>query len=154
MVYRLYRKQLLNTDIDDAWSYFSSANNLPEISPKNMKFTVLTQLENDILFKGMLIDYTVAPLFNIPLRWQTEIIHVKPQHSFIDFQKKGPFKLWRHEHIFTETSQGLLMEDILQYELPLGFLGILAHKWMVRKKIGFIFDYRAQVIHQKFNVVK
>ena len=62
MVHRLYREQQLNCDIETAWKFFSSANNLAVITPKDMNFTVLTKLENDEIYKGMLIDYTVSPI--------------------------------------------------------------------------------------------
>ncbi len=108
MVHRLYREQQLNCDIETAWKFFSSANNLAVITPKDMNFTVLTKLENDEIYKGLLIDYTVSPILKIPMKWQTQITQVDFQRSFTDFQQKGPYKLWNHFHEFIPNENGVL----------------------------------------------
>lgn len=151
MVHQLQRQQQLNCDIQTAWEFFSSANNLSEITPKDMNFVVRTQLGNDEIYEGMLIDYHVSPLLGIKLDWQTEITQVKIQESFTDFQKKGPFKLWNHFHEFVQNDEGVMMNDTVTYELPLGFLGELAHHIMVKNKLKNIFDYRFKILEETFN---
>ncbi|MFC4163283.1 hypothetical protein ACFOWU_06450 [Epilithonimonas zeae] len=151
MKHQLKREQQLNCNIEKAWAFFSSANNLSVITPKDMNFTVLTQLENDDIFEGMIIDYHVSPLFNIKMNWQTEIIKVDYLKSFIDFQVKGPYKLWHHYHEFVENDEGVLVKDVVDYELPLGFLGEIAHNLFVKKKLDHIFDYRKEVLELLFN---
>lgn len=150
MKHRLVREQQLNCDIETAWKFFSSANNLSEITPKDMGFIVLTEMKEDEIYKGMLIDYYVSPLFGIKMKWQTEITHVDFQKSFIDFQKKGPYKLWNHHHEFIANKDGVLMKDTIDYELPMGFLGEIAHRLFVRKKLEHIFDYRFRVLRKLF----
>lgn len=151
MKHRLFREQQLNCDMATAWKFFSSANNLSEITPKDMNFIVLTTMENDEIYEGMLIDYYISPLFGIKMKWQTEIIKVNFQKSFIDFQKKGPYKLWHHHHEFIPNENGVLMKDTVDYELPMGFLGEIAHPVFVKKKLKHIFDYRYAVLEEMFN---
>lgn len=151
MVHRLYREQQLNCDIETAWNFFSSANNLAVITPKDMNFTVLTKLENDEIYKGMLIDYTVSPILKIPMKWQTQITQVDFQKSFTDFQQKGPYKLWNHYHEFIPNENGVLIKDTVSYELPMGFLGEIAHKLFVKSKLKNIFDFRHEVLEVMFN---
>ena len=151
MVHRLYREQQLNCDIETAWKFFSSANNLAIITPKDMNFTVLTKLENDEIYKGMLIDYTVSPILKIPMKWQTQITQVDFQKSFTDFQQKGPYKLWNHYHEFIPNENGVLIKDTVSYELPMGFLGEIAHKLFVKSKLKNIFDFRHEVLEVMFN---
>ncbi|WP_160139782.1 SRPBCC family protein [Chryseobacterium sp. c4a] len=150
MKHKLFREQQLNCDIETAWKFFSSANNLSEITPKDMGFTVLTAMENDEIYEGMLIDYYVSPLFGIKMKWQTEITHVDFQKSFIDFQRKGPYKLWKHHHEFIPNDEGVLMRDTIDYELPMVFLGEIAHSLFVKKKLDHIFDYRFRVLSRLF----
>lgn len=151
MIHQLYREQQLNCTIDEAWRFFSSANNLSKITPKEMNFIVRTQLSDDNIYKGMIIDYFVSPMLNIKMSWQTEITEVDFQKSFTDFQKKGPYKLWNHRHDFIENENGVLMKDTVDYELPLGFLGEIAHSLFVKKKLEHIFDYRTKVLEEMFN---
>lgn len=154
MKHQLYREQQLNTDLENAWTFFSSANNLSKITPKEMNFIVRTQLDDDNIYKGMIIDYYVSPLLGIKMSWQTEITQVENQKSFTDFQKKGPYKLWNHHHEFIENEDGVLMKDTIDYELPLGFLGEIAHRLFVRKKLEHIFEYRKVILEQMFNSKK
>ena len=151
MVHRLYREQQLNCDIETAWKFFSSANNLAVITPKDMNFTVLTKLQNDEIYKGMLIDYTVSPILKIPMKWQTQITQVDFQKSFTDFQQKGPYKLWKHYHEFIPNENGVLIKDTVSYELPMGFLGEIAHQLFVKSKLKSIFDFRHEVLEVMFN---
>jgi ligand-binding SRPBCC domain-containing protein len=151
MKHQFYREQQLNCDIQTAWKFFSSANNLSEITPKDMNFIVLTHFDNDEIYEEMTIDYYVSPLFGIKMKWQTEIIQVDFQKSFTDFQKKGPYKLWHHHHEFIENENGVLMKDTVDYELPFGFLGEIAHSVLVKKKLENIFNYRYKVLEERFN---
>ena len=154
MKYKLYREQQLNCDIQTAWEFFSSPQNLAKITPKDMAFTVLSKNQSEPIYEGMLIDYTVSPLLHIPLKWQTKIIQVDFQKSFIDFQEKGPYKLWHHYHEFIPNDNGVLMKDTVTYELPFGIIGTITHKLVVQKKVASIFDYRFQVLEKMFNTTK
>ena len=151
MKFRLYREQQLFCDLDTAWSFFSSPNNLSKITPKDMGFTVLSKDIQPEIFEGMLIDYTVSPILGIPLKWQTKITQVDKNKSFTDFQEKGPYKYWNHFHEFIPNKDGVLMKDTVDYELPMGFLGKIAHQAFVKKKLVSIFDYRYQVLEKYFN---
>ena len=43
------------------------------------------------------------------------------------------------------------MIDIVSYELPMGFLGKIAHPMIVQKKLEEIFEYRFKVVDEFFN---
>ncbi len=150
MIYRLEKTQQLNCSIDTAWRFFSSPNNLEKISPKEMKFRILSDVDNIEIFEGMIIDYKVSPLFNISLKWQTKITQVDYLRSFTDFQQKGPYKMWNHFHEFIENEEGVLMKDTVDYQLPLGYLGTMMHSLVVKRKLEHIFDFRFQVLEDYF----
>jgi Uncharacterized conserved protein len=151
MSYRLSRTLQLHCNIDTAWKFFSSPYNLTRITPKEMKFLVLTALPDERIYKGMIIDYKVSPLLGIPMNWRTRITQVDEGRSFTDLQEKGPYKRWNHFHEFIPNEQGVLVKDTVDYELPMGFLGKIAHTVMVRKKLQHIFNYRHQVLEDLFN---
>lgn len=149
-IYQYTAEQFLPISIRKAWDFFSSPKNLSVITPPEMDFKILTQLDDKEIYNGMLIDYTVKPLFGIPMHWQTKIIDVKPLEVFADTQLKGPYKLWHHTHTFIEKDGGVLMTDVVNYELPFGILGDCVHSLIVRKKIESIFAYRKQVLEKLF----
>ena len=142
--YRLYRKTKLPVSIEEAWDFFSSPKNLKAITPPYLGFEV-TSDNHDKMYPGMIITYIVKPVLSIPLKWMTEITQVRDLEFFIDEQRIGPYKLWHHQHIFTQTDNGVVMEDIIHYSLPMWIFGQFAHWLFVRKQLESIFDYRAEV---------
>lgn len=151
MRHYLHKSQQLHCDTDTAWKFFSSPLNLSKITPPDMKFRVLDNFADQEIYKGMIINYTVSPLFGIPMKWTTEITQVDHGKSFTDTQTRGPYKLWNHHHEFIPNETGVLMKDSLAYELPLGFLGEIAHSLLVKKKLEHIFGYRRKVLDELFN---
>ena len=102
----------------------------------------------------MIIDYKVSPLFGIPMKWKTRITQVVYHKSFTDFQETGPYKLWNHYHEFISNEKGILMKDRVDFELPFGFLGTIAHALLIKNRLIKIFDYRFQVLEDMFNKEK
>lgn len=150
-MYQYKTEQFLAVDIGEAWEFFSSPKNLLTIIPPELDFKILTQLKEEDIFEGMRIDYIVKPLFNIPVRWQTEIFKVKKGMHFTDRQLKGPYKLWEHTHTFKAVKSGVMMQDVINYELPFGILGKFAHAVLVKKKIEKIFAYRRNILEKLFS---
>ena len=99
--------------------------------------------------EGTLLDYRLR-LFGVPFRWRTLIESFESGVSFVDTQLKGPYTLWRHTHRFADEGSGTRMDDRVEYELPLGPLGAIAHGLFVRRQITEIFAYRRSFIDQHF----
>jgi ligand-binding SRPBCC domain-containing protein len=94
-MYQLIRKQIVHTDLETCWDFFSNPSNLKLITPEYMGFDVKTETPN-IMYEGLIISYSVRPLLNIPMEWVTEITHVKDKSFFVDEQRIGPYKLWHN----------------------------------------------------------
>ena len=150
-LHTLQRTQLLPIAVEEAWNFFSSPFNLSLITPPEMNFKILSSFKTgDQIFEGMLIDYFVSPLFNVPLRWQTEISKVELLNFFIDEQRKGPFAVWHHEHSFKQCDGGTEMRDIGQWKVPFGFLGDIVNALLVQKKVEAIFSFREKKLRELF----
>ena len=99
----------------------------------------------------MMIEYRVRPLFGIPATWLTEITHVEPGKFFVDEQRIGPYRMWHHEHHFTALGDGKVeVRDRVTYVLPLGWLGELAHPFLVKPQLERIFAYREKAVGELF----
>lgn len=149
-MYQLKRTQLVKTDLKTCWDFFSSPRNLKTITPDYMGFDVLVDIPEK-MYEGLMIEYSVKPLLSIPMKWITEIKYVHDQEFFVDEQRKGPYKIWHHEHHFKAVEGGVEVTDIVSYELPLGFLGRLAHPIVVKNKLEEIFEYRFKKVEELFN---
>lgn len=148
-MYQLIRKQIVHTDLETCWDFFSNPSNLKLITPEYMGFDVKTETPN-LMYEGLIISYSVRPLLNIPMEWVTEITHVKDKSFFVDEQRVGPYKLWHHEHHFKEIDQGVEMIDIVSYEPPFGILGKIIHPFIIKPKLEEIFAFRFKKVDSIF----
>jgi ligand-binding SRPBCC domain-containing protein len=153
MIYYFRTEHLLPVNIEQAWDFFSSAKNLALITPPEMDFKILTKLEEKEIYEGMLIDYTVKPVFGIPLNWQTEITNVNRPQNFTDIQTKGPYKVWEHTHTFIQKENGILMKDEIKYQIPFGMLGQLAQTLFIKDKVKEIFQFREKALEKIFGTL-
>ena len=151
-IYQINTKQKLPISVKEAWEFLSSPNNLAEITPKYMNFKILSGA-NKSIFAGQIIQYKVTPVLGITLKWVTEITHVKQNEYFVDEQRFGPYSLWHHKHFIKEIEGGVEMEDIVDYKIPLGILGQIAHVLFVKNKLTEIFKYRENKLNELFGKI-
>jgi ligand-binding SRPBCC domain-containing protein len=148
-IYRLHKKQNLPITVDEAWEFLSSPKNLKTITPDYMGFEILSGAEKP-MYAGQIIQYIVTPVLSIKTKWVTEITHVMDKKYFVDEQRFGPYALWHHKHFINPIEGGVEMEDIIDYKIPLGFLGRLAHPILVKPKLNEIFEYRQKKLIELF----
>jgi ligand-binding SRPBCC domain-containing protein len=149
--YCLKSTQKLPISLEEAWDFFSSPENLKKITPSYMGFKITSDFNpNEKMYAGQIITYIVTPLLSIPMRWVTEITHVKEKEYFVDEQRFGPYALWHHTHKFKQIEGGVEMSDIVYYALPFGFVGQFFHPLIVKSKLKEIFDYRFDVLEKRF----
>ena len=148
-LYQIKTQQKLPISIEKAWGFFSNPKNLKKITPEEMSFEIISGAEKSI-YPGQIIQYNVSPIFGIKLRWVTEITHVIDNKYFVDEQRFGPYSLWHHKHFFNEIKGGILMEDVVDYKIPLGWLGQLAHFIFVKNRLKKIFKFRENMLVKLF----
>jgi len=140
--YTLHREQMLPLQTSQVFSFFADASNLEVITPPWLHFKILNK-EIPKSGAGTQIDYRLR-WRGLPVRWRTQIAAWDPPHRFEDVQVKGPYRLWRHTHLFEAIGRATRMTDIVHYSLPLGPVGALAHRMIVSSDLEAIFDFRAR----------
>lgn len=145
-VYSLHSRQNIPASAEILWSFFSDAKNLLLLTPPHLNLKPANQIFGGEIYAGQVMTYKVQPLFGIPLSWMTEIKHVNRPTYFVDEQRKGPYKLWHHQHHFKVIDGGTEMIDIVHYRLPFGVIGNIANLLLVRKELTKIFTYRYEKI--------
>jgi uncharacterized protein YbjT (DUF2867 family)/ligand-binding SRPBCC domain-containing protein len=146
--YRLTARQLVPAPIDEVFGFFAEPRNLNRLTPASMRFEFLT--DDFEMREGLEIEYRLRPLLGVPARWKTLITSFDPPHSFTDVQTAGPYRRWEHAHRFRSVEGGTLVEDEIDYELPLGPLGRLGHRLAVRSELERIFSHRARTLTSIF----
>lgn len=123
--------------IDEVFAFFADAFNLEQITPPWLHFHVITPAPIPMR-AGTLIDYKLR-LHGIPIRWRSEITAWEPPFFFVDEQRKGPYRLWHHEHRFESRDGGTLVTDHVDYRV-IG--GRLINRFFVRRDLDRIFAFR------------
>lgn len=148
-IYQLYRRQQLRLTIQEAWEFFSSPHNLNDITPEFFHVTITSKVPEKI-YAGLMISYRMKAAFGIPMDWLSEVSHCDEPRRFVYEQRIGPFKFWSHEVCLTEQQNGIVLEDIMFYAMPLGWLGRLINSVLIEEKLERIFDIRRDYLQSKW----
>ncbi|WP_073099864.1 SRPBCC family protein [Leeuwenhoekiella marinoflava] len=152
-IYTMHTKQNLPITLEEAWNFISDPKNLQIITPDYMGFEIQSGSDR-AMFPGQIIQYKVSPVAGIKMDWVTEITHVKHLDYFVDEQRFGPYALWHHKHFIKEIPDGVEIEDVIDYKVPMGILGQLIHPFLVKPKLQEIFEYREQKLNELFGEYK
>lgn len=144
----LEREQAIPASAGEVFSFFSDPGNLARLTPPGLRFRIVGPREG-ALGAGSRLEYRIRWTF-LRLRWVTRITRWAPEFEFEDVQEEGPYRFWIHTHRFEPHTRGTLMHDRVKYELPLGPLGLLAHRVLVRRQLEAIFDFRRRAIEEIF----
>ena len=146
-LHQVKRTQFIDRPVEEVWDFFSNPRNLREITPESMDFQIRSELPEEI-YAGMIIEYQVRPIANIPMTWVTEITQVEKPYFFIDEQREGPYAFWHHQHHFKSVNGGTEVTDLVHYKVPLGFLGRIFQPIFVEPQLNAIFKYRNEALEK------
>ena len=139
--FELKQIQTFDRPLEEVFDFFAAAENLERITPPWLRFRALTPTPVEMRV-GARIDYRIR-LHGIPVLWQTEITAWEPPYRFVDEQKRGPYRLWVHEHVFTREGDGTRVEDNVTYAVP---GGAIVRRLFVQPELDRIFGYRRGVL--------
>jgi ligand-binding SRPBCC domain-containing protein len=151
--------------VELVFAFFANPGNLPHLMPQWQQARIESsrliapparpiapdpalRFQSPAAGVGSEIAVSFRPVPGIPLRtgWLARITEFVWNSHFCDEQLQGPFASWKHRHgIAAEVRQdvnGTLISDEVEYALPLGPLGIVAHAVFVRRQMEATFAYR------------
>ena len=124
---------------DEVFAFFANAANLEALTPPWLHFRILNP--GIVISQGVLIDYALR-IRGVPLRWQSEISRWNPPWSFVDEQRKGPYRRWVHTHTFAAERGGTRVADSVEFEVPFAWLV----GGFVMRDVNRIFAFRQQAL--------
>ena len=130
---------------EEVFAFFADAANLDAITPPWLRFRTVTPAPIEMR-AGTLIDHKLR-IRGVPIRWRSRIAVWEPPARFVDEQVRGPYRLWRHEHIFEQRDGGTVVRDHVQYAVRFDFL---VHELLVRREIEKIFAHRTECLRERF----
>ena len=150
-VHTLRRSQWLPRPLSQIFDFFKTPDNLAKLTPPWLGFQIQTPKPH-VMKAGAIFDFSVRPL-GIPQHWRTVIESYDPPHGFVDVQIQGPYKLWRHAHLFAKEDGGTRVSDEIRYELPYAPLDVIV-LGLVESQLSSIFDYRKAALAALFPPIK
>jgi ligand-binding SRPBCC domain-containing protein len=144
-IFELTSEQWLPRPLAEVFDFYANAHNLQLLTPDWLRFEVQA-LEPIPMSKGAQIDYRLK-LHGIPMRWRSEITAWEPPLRFVDFQRRGPYRFWEHEHTFAEQDDGTLVGDRVRYSVP---GGALVNWLLVGRDVRRIFECRGHKLTELF----
>lgn len=148
-VHHLYRRQHLAMTRQQAWDFFSSPYFLNEITPDFFHVRIESAVPAKI-YGGLLICYRMRAVLPLSMTWVSDVSHCDEPHRFVYRQLLGPFKFWSHEVCISDSENGIVLEDIVYYAMPFGWLGELFHKLLIGDRLQQIFTHRAHCLQIKW----
>jgi len=139
--------QWVPAGIEETFAFFSDARNLEAITPRFLGFEIRTPLPIEMR-EGTLIEYRLR-LMGLPMTWLTRIDRWEPGAGFVDRQLRGPYARWVHTHRFTPADRGTLIEDRVEYEVPLAPLSEPVRALFVTPTVERIFRHRHGVVARR-----
>ncbi|MFI6265885.1 SRPBCC family protein [Micromonospora sp. NPDC051006] len=73
--------------------------------------------------------------FGIPWRMTVRITDYQRPNGFTDEQVRGPFRRWRHQHVFTPDPLDpsvTIMRDVIEFSAPMGPVGAIVASLVLR----------------------
>lgn len=132
------KKSLIACSLNELYSFHLDSNNIKRITPEDTKVELLNK---DFKAKeGEVLNIKTTKFF-IPTLWSVEISLIKEPTMLVDSAIKSPFAFWRHSHIFSQKGNLCELKDIIEYELPFGFIGEIFSSF-IKKELENMFDYR------------
>ncbi|MGV3709537.1 MAG: TIGR01777 family oxidoreductase [Gemmatimonas sp.] len=88
----------------------------------------------------VVLDVPVGPVHT---RWTIEHRDYQQNRQFRDIMLEGPFSTFEHTHKFSaDGASASVLQDIIEYELPLGAVGAIAGGWYAGSTLEHVFRYR------------
>ena len=140
----LYCRQWVQRPLEEVFAFFERPENLALITPPWLGLRLRTPGQLTMR-AGLVIDYRVRVL-GWTTRWRSLIAEYDPPYCFYDVQVIGPYRRWDHRHRFLSEDGGTAIEDLVTYEPPLRPLAALLDRWVIRRQLAAIFEYRRERI--------
>jgi ligand-binding SRPBCC domain-containing protein len=145
---RFQSSTLIPAEVGDVYGFHIHPSNLAYVSPPGVQVRRIVAPVK--LEKGCIVEVHAQLYRLIPSHWTVQVVEMVPDLRFVDLALKSPFALWRHEHRFEPAPGGCQMTDIVDWEVPGGFLGRWFGRPFAAAEIRKIFRHRHRLTREWF----
>lgn len=139
-----FRKEtIIRASPERVFSFHQLPDAFERLVPPFEDAKVVQKADISVIGSQAIIETKIFGL--IPTRWIAEHTAYDPPRYFEDVQISGPFKSWKHGHFIEPHPDGAVLKDVIEFEPPMSFLGVLAAPIFILPKIEKMFEYRHDV---------
>jgi ligand-binding SRPBCC domain-containing protein len=140
---RFVKESLIRASAERVFAFHELADALQRLTPPWECSRVVQQASIAAIGSRAIIEATVFGPWKT--RWIAEHTVYDRPRLFEDVQVEGPFRRWRHRHIVEGRPDGAILRDEIDYEAPLGWVGRIAARFIIERRLRRVFEYRHQV---------
>lgn len=137
------KESFINAVPEKVFAFHELPDAFEKLMPPWEKAKIIQKADISKIGSQAIIEMNVLGLF--PARWVAEHTKYEPPEMFEDIQISGPFKNWRHIHNIIPHQSGTILQDKIEFEPPLSFLGKLASPLFIIPKLEKMFEYRHEI---------
>ncbi len=130
---------IVHHHIDKVWNLYTDIGHLELITPKQMDLKII--YTSNRLITNQQDAVIEGKIGFMKRKWHSKVTFIK-KYEYMDEMLKGPFKKWKHIHMFKEMDKTHTeIIDKIEFELPYGILGKLLGGYAYNNLIK-VFEYR------------
>ena len=134
------KRSKINAPVEDVFKWHARPGAIERLSPPWDPLEIISRTGGILIGAEVEMKLKAGP---IPIKWHARHIDYQANKLFKDMQIKGPFSKWIHTHRFETLGQTqCILEDCIEYALPLHLFGTALMHPLVEKKLKQIFTYR------------
>jgi ligand-binding SRPBCC domain-containing protein len=118
--------------------------NAVAVTPSDTDLTLLAAPA--VLFQGCRIEFQIKA-YGQTQRFVHEVVELEPPRRFLEVQREGLFRQFRHEHVVEPSGdEASLLIDRVDFEPPGGLLGFLLTEGRIHEMLAGSFEHRHREI--------
>lgn len=131
----------LNCSPEALFDFLSRISNVPMVTDPKLGISFTSA--PDVVELGSRLDFQIITFGQI-VKSTHQIVQFDRPRTVVEQQIIGPMKTWTHTHEYLPDPQGVLMRDVVDFQLPGGLIGLLLSESKVRDHLEDGFFYREQ----------
>ena len=137
----LFKKRCeIDAPVEDVFKWHARPGAIQRLSPPWDPLEIISRTGGINAGAEVKMKLNAGP---IPIKWHARHVEYQENILFKDIQVKGPFSKWIHTHRFKNSATAkCILEDSIEYALPLHPFGTAVMGTFVEKKLKQIFTYR------------
>ena len=143
---KFVKESVIRAEPERVFAFHELPDALERLIPPREKATVIEKADITKIGSRAVIETKILGVFTT--RWVAEHTAYDPPRYFEDVQIEGPFRSWRHRHIIEPHTEGAVLRDEIEYELPIPVFGPLAAPISVTPRLEKLFEFRHRVTRE------